>query len=547
MSDSARGASGLERAREHYARREWARALDEYRKLDAAGELPPEDLPQLGHAATLAGDDAAYYSAFERSYQAELDANHPCGAARAAFWLGFHHMTSGEFGHANAWFGRSQRLVDTVPGECAERGYLLLPQAFRQVMSGDLEAGAATAQQAVDIGLRVGARDVVALGQNLIGRVLLRQGRTEAGFGLMDESMLAVTRGELSPFMIGVLYCGVIATCHKVFALERAREWTTALTAWCQAQPELVPFRGQCQVHRAEVMQWAGAWKEALEQAECAVARGERESIADAWYQKGEIHRLRGESAEAEQAYQSASQRGREPQPGLGLLRATQGQLATADRTLRRLLGETSDPLTRSQYLPAAIEVWLGLGALDDAASACDELQRTAERFDTAMLSALAASARGQVLLASGDPQAALGPLRRACFLWQRLNTPYFEARVRVALGRACQLLGDEEGARLLLDAAKATFQDLGAAVDLASLGSAASAHESEAARPFGLTARELEVLRLLATGKTNKEIAQVLCLSEKTIDRHVSNLFAKLDVSTRSAATALAYEQHLL
>ena len=294
----------------------------------------------MAQVATLAGEDELFVSAFERVYQAELDAGRVLGAARAAFWLGFRAMTAGEAGRAGAWFGRSQRLVDAVEGDCAERGYLLLPVAFRQVMSGEFDKGAETARRAIEIGQRVGSRDVVALGQNLVGRVLLRQGQLEAGFLLMDESMLAVTRGELSPFMTGVLYCGVIATCHRVFALERAREWTAVLTAWCEAQPELVSFRGQCQVHRAELLQLAGAWQEALEQVERATSQGEREALADAWYQQGEILRLRGEFSAAEQAYQRASQSGREPQPGLALLRHAQGQVDMARSALRRLLGE---------------------------------------------------------------------------------------------------------------------------------------------------------------------------------------------------------------
>lgn len=550
MADSGDRASGLQQARQHYARRQWARALEEYKRLDRSGALPSDALMELGNAATLAGDDALFVSAFERVYQAEVDAGHTLPAARAAFWLGFRAMTSGEMGHASAWLGRSQRLVDTTTGDSAERGYLLLPVAFRQVMSGDLEQGLETARRAVAIGQRAGAPEVVALAQNLVGRVLLRQGQVQAGMSLIDETMLAVMRGEVSPFIAGVLYCGVIATCHRVFALERAREWTTALTEWCAAQPELVPFRGQCQVHRAELLQLTGEWQEALEQVERAASQGEREALADAWYQQGEIRRLRGEFDDAEQAYQRSSQLGREPQPGLSLLRFAQGKLEAAQSTLRRLLGEVSDPLARSQYLPIWVEVCLAVDALEEARAGCDELQRNAERFDTAMLNAMAVCARGTLLLHQGDAQAALGPLRRACYLWQQLHAPHYEAKVRVALGRACDALGDEEGARLLWDAARVTFERLGASADLAALAALPAKHGARgSASPtaFALTAREREVLVLLATGKTNKEIAQALGLSEKTVDRHVSNLFTKLDVRTRSAATARAYEHGLV
>jgi DNA-binding CsgD family transcriptional regulator len=355
--------------------------------------------------------------------------------------------------------------------------------------------------------------------------------------------MLAVTEGRLSQLITGLLYCGVITTCQKTFAFGRAQEWTAALTEWCDAQPELVTFQGECRVHRSEVLQFGGEWQEALEQAERAATDRDKGITGHAWYQKAEIQRLRGEIVEAEQSYLRASQLGREPQPGLCLLRAASGQSEAARATLRRLLGEARDSYTRCTYLSAAVEILTTCGATEEARTASEELDAIAAEIGIETLEAVAAQARGRVLLSEGDAPGALGPLRRACFVWQQLGAPYLEARVQVDLGRACRALGDEEGAELLLRGARASFERLGAADTTAV--SEARVHGSTNA--FGLTARELEVLRLVATGATNKTIAGKLGISEKTVDRHVSNLFSKLKVSTRAGATSLAHEQKLL
>jgi DNA-binding CsgD family transcriptional regulator len=364
---------------------------------------------------------------------------------------------------------------------------------------------------------------------------------------LFDESMLAAASGEVSPIVTGIIYCAMIASCQRVFALQRAREWTAALADWCDAQPELVTFRGSCQVHRSEILQLAGEWQRALDHAERAssgeLALVDRDVVGDAFYVQGEIHRLRGELEQAEEAYLQSNQLGRDPQPGLARLRAAQGRHDVALSGLRRLLGETTDLLARARLLPTFIEIALDHGDLTNAASASDELESIASRYASEILQAISAHARGRLLLAKGDAQAALGPLRRAFYVWQRLGAPYEEARSQLALSKACEALGDADGARLSFEAARTLFEQLGATHDLAALDHpntpTASAH--------GLTPRELQVLRLVATGETNRVIAERLRLSEKTIARHLSNIFNKIDVATRAAATAYAYEHHLI
>lgn len=264
-----------------------------------------------------------------------------------------------------------------------------------------------------------------------------------------------------------------------------------------------------------------------------------------AFYRQGEIHRLLGEFALAEEAYRDASRRGGEPQPGLALLRLTQGSSDAAAAAIRRVVGETTDPLERARLLPAYIEIMLAVGDADEARAVCRELEEIAEGYPSDVLGAMAAGAKGAVQLAEGGARTALVALRRAGQVWQELKAPYEAARVRVLIGLACDALGDHETAALELDTARGTFEYLGAAPDVARIDSLAG--RATSGDTHGLAPRELQVLRLVAAGKTNKAIAAELVVSERTVDRHVSNIFTKLGVSSRAAATAFAYEHQLV
>jgi DNA-binding CsgD family transcriptional regulator len=541
------------KGRSAYQRRAWGDAFDALSAADAQGTLDADDVERLAWAAVLSGHEEASLGAFERLHELRLGAGDAARAARAAFWLGLRLMSFGEPARGSGWVARAQRLVTDEAPDSVERGYLLLPQVFRASATGDHEAGRVAAAEAGRIGERHGDADLIALARSFEGRALMRQGRLVEGLPLLDEAMLAVTSGQLSPLVTGLIYCAAIAACQQSYALDRAREWTTALHGWCEAQPQMATFAGACLVHRSEIMQLGGAWPQALEEARRAsthLSRTNDVELGNALYQEGELHRVAGQLAEAEAAYTRASERARDPQPGFALLRMAQGRLDVAEAAMRRVLAATSDPLKRTRYLPAHVEIMLASGDLEEARRASDELGALAERFGMELLGAAAAHAKGAVALAAGAARAAIEPLRAAQETWLRAGAPHLAARARLLVGKAFLALGDRDGALLELDGARKVFVQLGATPDVVAvdaLSAPAAPAPAAAADTHGLSARELEVLRLVAAGKTNKEVARQLFVSERTVDRHVSNIFVKLEVPTRAAATAWAYRHGLI
>jgi DNA-binding NarL/FixJ family response regulator len=541
-------AGGLDRGRESFARQAWATAYAELAAADRDAPLGPEDLQRLAVTAHLVGRDDESAELWERLHRELLRDGQVERAARSAFWLAFGLLNRGEAALGGGWIARAGRLLDEAGcGDCVERGYLLVPEALRRMAAGEVEAAHQAFLRIGEIAERFDDPDLTTLARLGQGQTLILGGRAAGGVALLDEVMVAATAGELSPMVVGVVCCGAIEACQELFDLRRAREWTAALSQWCASQPDLVPYRGQCQVHRAEIMLLQGAWQDAMEEARAARARLERPpghlAAADALYQQAELHRLRGELARSEEAYRQASRSGREPQPGLALLRLAQGQVEAAAAATRRAVAEPRGRPGRPRLLAAHVEVMIAAGDVTAARAAADQLAAIAEDLDVPMARALAGHARGAVLMAEGDPGAALPELRRAWHAWQALEVPYEAARVRVLIGLGCDALGDADTAEMEWDAARWSFRQLGAAPDLARVE--ALTRKSEA--PGGLTAREVEVLRLVAAGKTNRSIATELFLSEKTVARHLSNIFTKLGLPSRAAATAYAYEHGLL
>jgi DNA-binding CsgD family transcriptional regulator len=538
----------VDRGRRAYAREAWLEAYEELSAADRHEPLGAADLRLFATSAYMIGRESGYLDLLQRAHRAHLASGERLEALRCAFWLGIGLAGRGEIGRAGGWLGRAQRLLEECGADRVERGYLLLPVVFEQEASGELEAAATTAAEAATIGREYGDADLFALAAHEQGHVLIRLGRGKEGLRLLDEAMVAVTAGELSPIVSGIVYCGVILACRDASELRRAQEWTAALSDWCDRQPDLVAFTGRCLTHRAELLHLHGAWVSALEAARRAEERsGQAENpgaVGEACYRRGEIHRTLGQFRAAEEAYREASRNGREPQPGLALLRSAQGKVDAAAATIRRALAECAEPGRRAGLLPAFTEIALVVDDVVAARAASDELSALAQGHADGALRANAARARGAVELAEGDPAGALVWLRRAAETWRRLEAPYEVARARELLGLACRALDDEDSAALELDAARTTYAGLGAVADLARVDPLVGGARREA---HGLTNRELEVLRLVAAGKTNKAIAARLVVSERTVDRHVSNILAKLRVSSRAAATASAYEHGLL
>jgi DNA-binding CsgD family transcriptional regulator len=544
-----RGVVELEQGREACARLAWADAYERLMRADRATPLGADDLELLATSSYMLGRDEAYLGSLARAYRRHVEDHRALRAARCAFWSCITLMLRGESGGAGGWFGRAQRLIEREGGDCVERGYLLTPRMLEHEASGDYAKAATLAAAAVAIAERFADQDLFALVAQSHGNLLVLQGQVVEGLGLLDEAMVAVTAGELSPIVSGLVYCGVILGCRAAYEPRRAQEWTTALAQWCEQQPDMVAFTGRCLTHRAEIMCLHGAWPAAFEEARRARARcGQTHNPvagAEAVYVEGEIHRLRGALAAAEEAYREASRGGREPQPGLALLRLAQGDGDAAAATIRRALAETAEPVKRAGMLPACVEIMLAVGAVEEAREACVELEQIAEGHASGMLGAMAAQARGQIDLDGGAVRPALVALRRAARAWQQLDAPYEAARARALVGLACRSLGDRDAAAFELRAAGSVFARLGAEPDVARVESLAS--NVAPADEHGLTARELQVLRLVAVGSSNREIAAELVVSEHTVARHLQNIFAKLGVSSRTAATAFAFTRDLL
>ncbi|MCB5274723.1 Transcriptional regulatory protein DegU [Arthrobacter sp. SO5] len=554
--------STLSHGREAYAERRWPDAVGQYTAADHDAGLPASDLEQLATAVILTGRGSEGVDILARAHLKYLaDDDYPA-AARCAVWTGMNLILLGEPARSAGWLARAQRIVEDLPEPCPFEGLLSIPAGLGALYQGDGATAVETFTRAADLGRARGDADSAALGTLGLGQAKIMLGELDDGLALLDEAMVAVTVGEISPIPAGIIYCAVIETCHLAFDLHRATEWTRALDRWCDAQQNLVAFSGQCQMHRAELYRLHGAWTEALEAAKTAqdlAFHGDRMATYGGFYEQGEIHRLRGAFDAAEACYLHAQETGFPPQPGLALLRLAQGRPDQARSLLRQAM-EGVDPAYRRRLLAARVQIEVAAGDALAARAAVEELTSLCASTDMPMLHALAEQSQAVLLFHEGDPGAALVPLRRAWSRWLSLDAPFEAARCRALLARLCAALGDEESARLERESARAVFSELGAAPALSelehSLPLAPDARTAPAPRTGNdaqhaadagpLTAREAEVVQLVSAGLTNRSIAAELFISEKTVARHLSNIFTKLGLTSRAAVTAYAYQHGL-
>ena len=525
----------LTRARQAYEAQEWATAAAHFDAV-AAERLTADDLAAFADAVWWLGRIEDNLRLGAAAYDAFLADSRPAEAAQTATVLGIFHTARGDEPQAAGWLGRAGRLAEDIP-ECPAHGYLAnFTVVEASLMAGQPAAALDAARRVQDLGRRIGAPDLVAVGLNGEGRALIRSGHLVDGLALLDEAMVTVLAGRLAPFISGTLYCHTIAACHEVADLRRMSRWTDLAERWLSTFPAAVFFGGLCGVHRAQLLLLRGEWAAAEESALRIVGDLDANRIdyaAEAWYVVAEARRLRGDPG-AIDAYDEAHARGRDPQPGRALLRLQEGDSAGAATSVRAAVAAAgTDPLRRAPLCAAAVEIAVAAGRLGDAAVAASELAATAATYSTSGLDAMAAAARGAVLMAENRAEEALPVLRDACRRWHELGAAYDAASTCVRLADAYRALGDEASAAAEVARAEATFERLGA-------------HRPAPESPGGLTRRECEVLALVADGRSNREIGEKLFISDRTVARHLTNIFHKIGATSRTQAARYAIDHGL-
>ena len=513
--------------------RDWPAAAARFDVLDSE-QFTADDLAAHADAVWWLGriEDALRLGAV--AYDAFLAESRPVEAAMSATNLALFHLARGDEQQSTGWLGRAGRLAEEIP-ECALHGYVVyVTEVELGLFAGKPAAAFDAARRVQDIGRRCDAPELVAAGLHGEARALIKSGQVVDGLALLDEAMVTVLHGRVVPLLAGNLYCTAIEACHEVGDVRRMTRWTELTERWLASLTAAVVMNALCRVHRAYLQLLRGEWDEAEHGALRVVAHLDANRVdyaAEAWYVIAEVRRLRGDPSAAD-AYDEAHARGRDPQPGRALLRLQHGDAAGAATSVRSaLVAVGADPLRRAPICAAAVEIALAAGRLEDAAAAESELAATAARYATSGLEAMAATARGSMLLAEGRAAESLPVLRDACRRWHELGAVYDAAGTSFRLVGAYRALGDEVSAAAEAARSEATFERLGV-------------HRPATGSPDGLTRRECEVLALVADGRSNLQIGEALYISDRTVARHLTNIFHKIGVTSRTQAARYALDR---
>ncbi|WP_430298231.1 response regulator transcription factor [Sinomonas sp. B1-1] len=546
MADAA--ALHLARAADLRRSADWRSACEEFRSAGGVEGLEVDDLERFAECAQIAGFRQEAIAALERSFALRMRAGKIREASASAFWLWEAYVLNGEFARGGGWMAKARQLAQGA-GAGNAPGWPLIAEAYGLIGSGAYEAALPVLQQAREVAMATGDADLHAFSTLLGGRALLKSGQRREGLERLDEAMLGVLSGKTSPRVTSLLFCAAIGTCHEeVHDDVRVREWSVALGSWLHRVPPFGrPFYGNCLTYRAADLRLAGRWREALAALEeaCRLLAEEAGAlvVGHAHYERAESHRLLGHAADAEAAYRAAAFSGGPTQPGLALLRLSLGDVPAAAAGILRALSESEARSVRAEVLPAAVTVLLAAGEATKAREAADELAQLAEAFTSDALRAACAAASGEIAIAEQDWRGALPLLRTASNLWRSLAFPYETARTAMLIAKAYRLAGDAEAALIELAFAREVFRGLGAGPDLAEVERLLRGDPA----PYGLTSREVEVLKLVTLGLTNRAIADRLYLSERTVHRHLSNIFVKLGVASRTEAATCAVDRGIV